>query len=670
MALIDSKTGNIRKKYTIEELIKIANLMRGYNLIALYSAGSGHAGGTLSMMDIAAALYLDIANHDPLNPDWENRDKIIWSTGHKAPALYISLGMAGFFDINEIIKLRQLGSPFQGHPYCESLKGVEISTGSLGQGLSVGVGMALAAKLDNKNSMIYVLTGDGEHQSGQIWEALMEASHYKLNNLVNILDKNNLQIDGDVAKVMNIDPIKDKYISFGWNVVEINGHNMQEIVQTLKNIKNENEKPTLVIAHTIKGKGISFIENKADWHGKAPKYEEMIKGLEELGIKEELPVEDLLKKAKEYVQIITQKLKSKEPKFSKDYSWQKDGQMKVKMGKTREGFGLTLQEIGDDERIVCVTNDLTESINMDLFFKKNPERQKRIFNMGVAEQSGACVAAGLAKSGKLAIFGTYGVFTSGRSLDQLRISICYSNANVLITGAHSGTSVGADGATHQSTEDLFQICGLPNMNVVVPCDMTETKKATKFLVLELKGPKYIRYGREATPIITNENTPFVFGKANIIRYRKMQDEFINAFETKLSSEYMNENENLTIIACGTEVPEAMKAAYILKEEYGIETRVINMHTLKPLDNDAVIKAAAETSYIITVEDHQAGGLGNRISSVISQSKELYKKNVLLKMLGLNDTFGKSGTANELMQEFELSAEYIAEKAKKLIGSNL
>lgn len=666
MSLINSKTGDIRKKYTIEELIKTANLMRGYDLIALCAAGSGHAGGTLSMMDIAAALYLEVANHDPFNPDWDNRDKIVWSTGHKAPALYISLGMAGFFDINEIVKLRQLGSPFQGHPYCESLKGVEISTGSLGQGLSVGVGMALAAKLDNKDSIIYVLTGDGEHQSGQMWEAIMESSHYKLNNLVNILDKNNLQIDGDVKKVMNIDPIKDKYISFGWNVVEIDGHNMQEIVETLKNIKNEKEKPTLVIAHTIKGKGISFIENKADWHGKAPKYEEMIKGLEELGIKQELPVEDLLKKAKEYIQIVTQKLNSKEPKFSKDYSWQKDGQMKVKMGKTREGFGLSLQEIGNDERIVCVTNDLTESINMDLFFKKNPERQNRIFNMGVAEQSGACVAAGLSKSGKLAIFGTYGVFTAGRSLDQVRISICYSNANVLIAGAHSGTSVGADGATHQATEDLFQMCGLPNMNVVVPCDMIETKKATKFLVLDLKGPKYIRYGREATPIITNENTPFVFGKANIIRYRKMQDEFINAFETKLASEYINENENLTIIACGTEVPEAMKAAFILKEEYGIETRVINMHTLKPLDNDAIIKAAAETKYIVTVEDHQAGGLGNRISAVISQSKELCGKNVLLKMLGLNDTFGKSGSANELMKEFELTAEHIAVKAKKLI----
>jgi transketolase len=225
--------------------------------------------------------------------------------------------------------------------------------------------------------------------------------------------------------------------------------------------------------------------------------------------------------------------------------------------------------------------------------------------------------------------------------------------------------VGPDGATHQALEDLFQICGLPNMHVMVPCDSIETEKATEYLLFEIKAPKYIRFAREATPIVTIENTPFKFGEANIYRYRGEKENFVDAFEIKLSSEYASENEDVTIMACGPEVPEAMRAAWILKEDFGIETRVINMHTLKPLDRETIIKASQDTGLIVTAEEHQVGGFGNLISAVVSQATELYKKPMLFGMIGVKDRFGESGASWELIKEFEVSAEHIAQKAKEL-----
>jgi transketolase len=263
------------------------------------------------------------------------------------------------------------------------------------------------------------------------------------------------------------------------------------------------------------------------------------------------------------------------------------------------------------------------------------------------------------------VFGTYGVFAAGRALDQLRTTVCYGNFNVLIAGAHGGVSVGPDGATHQSLEDLFQVCGLPNMHVVVPCDAIETRKATECLLFEIQGPKFIRFAREATPVVTTEATPFVFGKANIIRFRQEGPSFLEAFETKLASEYASEKEDLAIIACGPEVPEAMRAAYILKKDFGIESRIVNLHTLKPLDKDVIVKAALDTGIVVTAEEHQVGGMGNLVAAVLAQARELYGKPVITGMIGVKDRFGESGAPWELIKEFEVSAEHIARMAKDL-----
>ncbi len=667
MPLIDSTSGKVLREYSIEQLKDAAKLMRGYNLVALHAAGSGHAGGTLSIMDIAAALYLSVATHDPQNPNWLDRDRIIWSTGHKAPSLYLGLAFAGFCPLDDVVTLRKLGSPFQGHPHWLKLPGVEVSTGSLGQGLSIAVGMALAARLDRKKHKIFCIMGDGEQQEGQVWEAAMEAGQYELDNVIAIIDCNRLQIDGAVQDVMQVEPLAAKYASFGWDVMRIDGHNMTEVVDALGRAKDVKRRPVLLLADTVKGKGVSFMEDQAGWHGKVPNYEELLKALAELALIDRIPVQHLLDQAKQYQADVDFNLDVKMPKFSRDYWWNAADTMKVKMEPTRKGFGQSLANNGDDERIVCLGLDISASITISDFYLGKPERKKRWISMGIAEQSATSAAAGLAREGKLPVLGTYATFAAARNLDQIRTSVCYGNFNVMIAGAHGGVSVGPDGATHQALEDLFAMQGLPNMSVVVPCDVVETRKATDYLLLQHKGPKYIRFAREATPIVTNDQTPFVFGKANAIRLRHEGPVFFDAFETVLAASYADEHEDLTLVACGPMVPEAMRAAYILKKEFGYEARILNLHTLKPIDTEAIIRAARETGILVTAEEHQIGALAWRVSHLLTESPELYGLPVITGAIGVKDRFGDSGAPWELIKEFEVSAEHIAHKAAELMA---
>lgn len=667
MPLIDSATGNVIREYSIDQLCDAANLMRGYDMVALHAAGSGHAGGTLSIMDISAALYLHVARHDPSNPAWPDRDRIIWSAGHKAPSLYLGLAFAGFCPLEDVATLRKLGSPFQGHPHWTKLPGVEVSTGSLGQGLSISVGMALAARLDGRSNKIFCLMGDGEQQEGQVWEAAMEAGHFPLDNLIAVIDCNRLQIDGWVKDVMQVEPLADKYASFGWKVMRVNGHDMQALVSTFEEAKAVQGQPVVILADTLKGKGVSFMENQAGWHGKAPNREELDAALLDLGLADRIPVEQLLDRAKKFQTEAEHKLEANMPHFSRNYWWNAAESMKVAMEPTRKGLGQSLVANGGDERVVCLGLDISGSITISEFHAGKPERARRWFSMGIAEQSATAAAAGLAREGKLPVVGSYATFSAARNLDQIRVSVCYSNLNVLIVGAHAGVSVGPDGATHQALEDLFAMMGLPNMSVVVPCDVAEARRATSYLLLRHQGPKYIRFAREATPIVTSEATPFVFGKANRIRLRHEAANFAEAFETRLDEECIDEGEDLTIIACGPEVPEAMRAAWILRQEYGYTTRVLNMHTLKPIDREAIIRAALETGAIVTAEEHQIGALSGRVSSVLTESPRLYGHPVITAAIGIKDRFGDSGAPWELVKELEVSAEHIVVKAAELMA---
>ncbi|MBQ7907287.1 MAG: transketolase [Clostridia bacterium] len=254
----------------ILELKKIATEIRLGALEAVYNAKSGHPGGALSSADILACLYFSELNVNPQNPEDENRDRFVLSKGHSCPAYYAALALKGYFNRSELKCFRQIGTFLQGHPDMKGIKGVDMSTGSLGQGLSVACGMALAAKLDGKDYRTYTIIGDGESQEGQVWEAITFASHYKLDNLCLIIDNNGLQIDGKVKDVMNIMPYASKLKAFGWNVISIDGHSYEEILSAFDSAKKTKGKPTAIVASTIKGKGVSFMENQAGWHGKAP----------------------------------------------------------------------------------------------------------------------------------------------------------------------------------------------------------------------------------------------------------------------------------------------------------------------------------------------------------------------------------------------------------------
>ncbi len=265
------------------ELINIACHVRTDIVEMLHTAGSGHTGGSLSAADIVTALYFHKMKHRPSEPDWPDRDRFILSKGHAAPVLYAALARSGYFPLSELSTLRKFGSRLQGHPDSKKLPGVEISTGSLGQGLSIACGVALAGKLDKKGYHVYVLMGDGEIQEGQVWEATMLAAHYNLDNLTAVVDNNGLQIDGRCSDVMCVDPIADKFSAFGWDVIEIDGHNMAEITDALDRAADTRRgRPTAIVARTVKGKGCSLFEGKVEYHGAAPSAEELAVALKEI----------------------------------------------------------------------------------------------------------------------------------------------------------------------------------------------------------------------------------------------------------------------------------------------------------------------------------------------------------------------------------------------------
>jgi len=273
------KTNNIRK------LKQISNLLRQTVIKMLAKAGSGHTAGPLGMADVFACLYFNIANHNPKNPEWEPRDRIILSNGHICPIRYAAMAFAGYFPLSELMTLRKINSRLQGHPHNGSLPGLETSSGPLGQGVSQAAGLALGLKMDKKNNWVYLLTSDGEHDEGQTWEAVMFAAKYKLDNLINIVDRNKIQISGSTEEIMPLNGLKEKYKAFGWHVLEINGNNVAEILDAVKKAKQtakSKKSPVCIIAYTVPGKGVSFMENNFEWHGKTPTKVEAEEALRQL----------------------------------------------------------------------------------------------------------------------------------------------------------------------------------------------------------------------------------------------------------------------------------------------------------------------------------------------------------------------------------------------------
>lgn len=621
-----------------------ANDLRADILRMIGKAGSGHPGGSLSSADILCALYFGgVMDFDPRNPDDPDRDRFILAKGHAAPALYAALAHAGFFARSELATLRKMGSKLQGHPDSNLVPGVEVSTGSLGQGLSIACGMACGLNLDGNDHTVFSLLGDGECQEGQVWEAVMFAAHNKLDNLVAIIDRNELQIDGCTEEVCGLGDVAAKFEAFGWDVAAVDGHDIEALVKVLGAAKaDRNGKPHAIVARTVKGKGVSFMEGEAGWHGKAPDADQLAQALADLGA----PAADAFWDAVEEVDPASafgaHKADADAPAASRKQPalLSPEAAAASKKKATRAAYGATLAQLASEGvPVVVVDADLTGSTTTKAFAAADPAFAKRLFNAGIAEQNMTDVAAGLSLTGNVAFTGSFAVFGTGRAYDQIRNTVCYSNLDVKIAPTHAGISVGPDGGSHQMLEDISLMRGLPHMKVLVPADYPSACAALR-LAAETPGPVYVRMGRASVPCVYEDGVELSLGCA----YR------------------LREGSDVTIVACGVEVEQALKAADRLAEE-GIRAEVIDAFCIKPLDKETILASAQKTGCVVTAEEHGVyGGLGSAVAELLAAEGPLP-----MEFVAMDDRFGKSGAYEELSAYFKMDAAAIVEAVKRVMA---
>ena len=608
---------------TIEENLKgIANQLRIDSITATTAAGSGHPSSCCSAADIAAALFFGHMRFDPKNPRYANNDRFILSKGHAAPLLYAVWAELGLFPREHLKTLRELSSDLEGHP-TPRLSFVDVATGSLGQGLSVGVGMALCAKLDNLDYRTYVLMGDGESAEGSVWEAASLAGVYQLNNLTAIVDVNRLGQSQATAFGWDTDVYRKRFEAFNWRTEVIDGHDMEEILEVLAAV-GLGKQPLAIIAKTQKGHGISFIADKDGWHGKALNKEEAAKAIAELepqaktGVAEPIPAPSNLPL----------------PKNEAPASYPP---LTYKLGESvasREAYGNALARMGAvDERIVAMDGDTKNSTFADKFNKKFPNRFTECF---IAEQNMVGVATGFSTRGKVPFASTFACFLS-RAFDQIRMA-GISMANLKLAGSHVGVSIGEDGTSQMALEDIAMMRAVEGSVVLYPSDAVCAEKLVEEMVKH-RGVSFLRTSRPKTPVIYGNDEQFPIGGAKI---RKQAA-----------------GDKVTVVAAGITLFEALKAADALAAE-GIGITVIDAYSIKPLAKDLIKAAAQKTNnLVITVEDHYPeGGLGDAVAG------ELSMDGIRVHKLAVRE-LPHSGKPEELVAKYGLDSVAIAKAVKSL-----
>ena len=606
----------------IEALKKIATRLRIHSLKMTTRAGSGHPTTCLSMAELITCLFFEVMRYNPHDPyDWGN-DEFVLSKGHAAPILWAAYAEAGIIPLAELMNLRKISSVLEGHP-TPRMKWVKAATGSLGQGLSVGNGMALAMKLGKSPGRVYVLMGDGESAEGAVWEAANHAVKYKLDNLYAIVDINRLGQSEPTMHGHDLKAYEEKFKAFGWNTAKIDGHRIEEILAAFQKGR-EKGRPTVILAKTIKGKGVSFVENINGWHGKPLSEEDCEKALQEIG-----PMPEL--KAKKYIKIPK---KTNRPRFIKRYDFGRN--IYKEATATRLAYGNALLNLGRlNKAVVALDGDVKNSTYNDKFFEKFPERS---FQNYIAEQGMVGVAMGLAAKGYLPFAATFAAFLC-RAHDHVRMA-AYSFSNIKFVGSHVGVSIGADGPSQMGLEDLAMFRPIPGCAVLYPSDAYSTEGCVESLA-KFEGLGYLRTTRPKTPLIYSPKEKFPLRGSKVLRRSK--------------------KDKATIIAAGITVHEALKACAELKKEK-IYTRVIDAYSIQPIDRTGILKAAKETrKNVIVVEDHfQNGGLGDAVSLALAGEARII--HLCIKELP------RSGTPEELMDKYGISAKHIKKAVKKLIRS--
>jgi len=612
------------KAPSVIDLEEKAKLVRKWCLVSTTEAGSGHPTSCLSAADITTVLFDRYFTYDLANPLNLNNDRFVLSKGHAAPLLYTLFGMAGAYPLEELKTLRKFGSRFEGHPV-PKYKYAEAATGSLGQGLSVGAGLALVAKREGYGSKTYVLTGDGELAEGQIWEAANFAAHEKLDNLVAILDINRLGQSQETMFGHRIREYVKKFKAFDFEVITINGHNYEEINQALQATQQPNGKPFAIIAKTFKGYPISFLKNKDGWHGKALKKEELEKALKQLE-----PINDSLHFE------LKKPTQTKLPSKAGITTAQTSNFKQEKEYATREVFGDELAKLAEgNKEIYALDGDVMNSTFTQTFKKAHAERFVECY---IAEQNMVSVAAGLSRMGKIPFVATFAAFFT-RAADQIRMARV-SEANIKFVGSHVGVSIGEDGPSQMGLEDISLFGTVPDCVVLQPCDAVSTAKLVPEMMTH-DGFAYMRTLRPKTTLLYKNEDTFDIGGSKVLR--------------------QSDNDVLTVAATGITVFEALKAADELQKE-NLNIRVVDCYSIHPVDATTLKKCLNEMKQkiVITVEDHfEHGGFGDFVAAALSNEQGQIIKMAVQKI-------SQSGTMDELLNDAGINAKHIVAKVRAIL----
>src|SRR5665213_796768 len=615
------------ERVTLETLQDKATRLRIDSVRSTTEAGSGHPTSCCSAAAIMSVLFYSVMRYDPRNPHNRDSDVFVLSKGHAAPILYAAWAEAGAFPRDKLLTLRKIDSDFEGHP-TPRLPFVDVATGSLGQGLSVGAGMAIDAKqFENSDQRIYVLMGDGESAEGSLWEAAQWAALHRLNNLCAIMDINRLGQSQPTMLEYDLEIYRARWEAFGWQALLVDGHDIPDLLAAFDTAKRTTERPTILLARTLKEKGLIGIEGLEHWHGKALDKDTAAKVIAEL--------ETHLTGAEWTPNIPPKRPNGSEATKSDKTAGTPPYAIGGKDVATRRGFGDSLAALAKtDSRIVVLDGDVKNSTYTEEFENAAPNR---FFQGYIAEQNIVGVAMGLAARGKVPFAALFSCFVT-RAFDFIRMA-AISHLNTKIVGTHCGVSIGEDGPSQMGLEDLAMTCAEPDFTVLYPADATSAWKATA-LIAEQSGPCYLRLGRPKSPILYNPDEKFAIGKCKVLR--------------------KSNKDRALVVAGGVTVFEAL-AAYEQLQKEAIAIRVIDLFSVQPIDREELIASArAAGAVVITVEDHyEHGGLGDAVLSALAQeSVRAYK-------LAVRE-IAHSGTAKELIEKFGISSGHIVNAVKSAL----
>jgi transketolase len=610
---------------------ELAQQLRVDSIRATTAAGSGHPTSSMSAADLMAVLLAKHLRYDFAQPDRRTNDHLIFSKGHASPLVYALFKAAGAITDDELLTLRRLGSRLEGHP-TPVLPWVDVATGSLGQGLPIGVGVALSQKyLDRLPSRTWVLLGDSEMAEGSVWEAIDKASYYQLGNLIAIVDVNRLGQRGETEYGWNTAVYADRARAFGWTAVEIDGHNLEEVDGALALAGNGDdavgrESPLMIVARTVKGKGVASIEDKEGWHGKALDEKQAQDAIAELGgerhmvVRPQLPWED---------GVIPPPVDGRGPVTLPTYEQGSEVA-------TRKVYGEALRALGAWPDVVALDAEVDNSTYGEDFGKAYPDRY---FQMWIAEQQMVAAAVGMSVMRKTAFAATFAAFLT-RAYDFIRMA-AISRADLRLVGSHAGVSIGEDGPSQMALEDLAMMRAVFGSTVLYPCDGNQAAHLVKAMA-ERRGISYMRTTREKTPVL----------------YAPDEDFAIGGSKTLLRSD----GDRVTVIGAGVTVHQALAAAQRLAAA-GVDVRVIDMYSVKPIDHDALHLAARESQGIVVVEDHwPEGGLGEAVLEALAETGiQIPVRHLAVRIMP------GSGTPEELRAAAGIDADAIVLAVQGLVG---